>query len=87
MQFVEPQFLAHNREQVKTGRYWFSRDDYDNGKYVEVWYSDDPRTRGWWVTPMRHGESAGHPYPLSVEVWAMLRSAERMRVLTGKAPD
>ena len=72
-------------EQVKQGIYWFSVEDYRKATGVRVWYNEYSVKRGWCCTPVIDNEPAGYTYPLSVDIWRLLRSTEHMERYSSEA--
>ena len=72
------------KKQVKEGLYWFSERDYRARQAVKVWFNKDTFHRGWYCTPFRDGEAHGLTYPLSPDIWSMLKSETEMQSLTGE---
>jgi hypothetical protein len=72
------------KKQITEGFYWFSEEDYIEGKMVKLWYDSRPCCRGWWCTPLANNEPAGYDYPLNPDVWRMLKTESEMQTATGK---
>lgn len=70
--------------QVKAGLYWFSQADYLAGSAVQLRYNPAPGRRGWWCTPLENGQPSGNDYPLSPEVWRLLKTEPEMQAITGR---
>ncbi|MBU1921321.1 hypothetical protein KKG66_10780 [bacterium] len=70
--------------QVKEGLYWFSQTDYLDGRAVKLKYNPAPGRRGWWCTPLEDGQPSGIDYPLSPDIWKLLKTEMEMQALTGK---
>lgn len=63
---------------VREGMFYYSRQDYERGVGVKVWFQGEGIKRGWQCTTWKDGRAVGLTYPLSPDIWDYLYSEEEL---------
>ena len=64
-------------KQVTEGIYWYSEKDRAEERTVKIWYNESSLRRGWYCTPQENGKAAGMTYPLSPDIWKVLKTSPK----------